>query len=170
MTESDNDSDAEFLDFALFPVSVEGDSPPDWVPDGSRMERFKWIQRSLLGDDREQEDDLLGEFGDGSCSLSPLQVLLLLLPLFFYPCSRFISGTYCNDFFFFLTWEGRDCMASLRLLSSDLHLCCWYVVEFHFLCVLGFLIVFLLPVVVPVNLKVNSFANFSSVVVACCFL
>lgn len=40
-----------------------------------RMERFKWLPQSLLGGGQDQEEDPLGEFDDGSCSLSPLQVL-----------------------------------------------------------------------------------------------
>ncbi|XP_074555858.1 uncharacterized protein LOC141811712 isoform X1 [Curcuma longa] len=76
------------------------------------MERFKWIQRSLLGDDREQEDDLLGEFGDGSCSLSPLQRLygfaaslvigfafmLLSLVVFYKPIKFALLFTFGNLF------------------------------------------------------------------------
>ncbi|KAG6526541.1 vesicle transport protein SFT2B-like [Zingiber officinale] len=76
------------------------------------MERFKWIQRSLLGDDREQEDDLLGEFGDGSCSLSPLQRLygfaaslvigfafmLLSLVVFYKPIKFAVLFTFGNLF------------------------------------------------------------------------
>ncbi|CAL9101025.1 unnamed protein product [Musa textilis] len=74
------------------------------------MERFKWLPQSLLGGGQDQEEDPLGEFEDGSCSLSPLQRLygfaaslvvglafmLLSLVVFYKPIKFAIMFTFGN--------------------------------------------------------------------------
>ncbi|CAL9122347.1 uncharacterized protein LOC135596047 [Musa acuminata AAA Group] len=74
------------------------------------MERFKWLPQSFLGGGQDQEEDPLGEFDDGSCSLSPLQRLygfaaslvvglafmLLSLIVFYKPIKFAIMFTFGN--------------------------------------------------------------------------